>query len=151
VFSTNKSFIRDKYLRHLPTWIKNLPIVEEEWNPLPLIDGHFRPVIAVAFSPNCALLASGLSDKTIMLWDLTIGTSHDSILRYNGPVRALAFSLDGKLLASGSDDKTVRLWDPMNGVPLGDLISHNGEVTALAFSSYGHHLASGSLPSAVRL
>ena len=56
-------------------------------------------------------LASGSSDKTIRLWDLTTGTCVKTLKGHINDVNSVALLHDNKTLASGSDDKTIRLWD----------------------------------------
>src|SRR6185503_6289750 len=70
------------------------------------------------FSPDGRTLAStgfegtGLTNGTIMLWDLATGQPLRQTLNgHTGIVRALAFSPDGLVLASGADDQAVVLWD----------------------------------------
>jgi len=65
---------------------------------------------AVAISPNRRLLASGGSDQTIDLWDITSGQLRQTLHGHTNSVLCLAFHPDGALLASGSTDGTVRLW-----------------------------------------
>jgi WD40 repeat protein len=36
-----------------------------------VLDGHTGPVYSVAFAPNGKTLASGSTDMTIKLWDVT--------------------------------------------------------------------------------
>ena len=68
VFSPKRSIILRKYLNQFPTWIKSLPVVEEDWNPsLQILESHSNSVRAVAFSPDGQLLISISSDNTVRL------------------------------------------------------------------------------------
>ena len=107
-------------------------------------------VLALAFSPNGAHLASGSKDKTVRLWDLVNSGKWTTLQKHSGWTNVLAFSPDGKLLASGSTDKTVQLWNTATGDPLATLIGHINGIAALAFSPDGETLASASTDGAVR-
>uniref|UniRef100_A0A061S7C5 (Myosin heavy-chain) kinase n=1 Tax=Tetraselmis sp. GSL018 TaxID=582737 RepID=A0A061S7C5_9CHLO len=67
--------------------------------------------MAVAFSPEGTLLAAGLTDKVVRVYDVTTGSEVAAFVGHSGSVRAVAFSPDGRLLASGADDMFVRLWE----------------------------------------
>jgi WD40 repeat protein len=69
-------------------------------------------VLSVAFSPDGKLLASGTSDKTILLWNVSRG---ETIATLNGQgdsnfLFSVVFSPHGKTLA-GVCGKSIILWD----------------------------------------
>ncbi|AGX86377.1 WD40 repeat domain-containing protein [Candidatus Symbiobacter mobilis] len=110
-------------------------------------------IIAVAYSPDGKVLASGSADNTVRLWDVATRKPLGEPLRgHEDIVSSVAFSPDGKVLASGSLDKTVRLWDVATREPLGEpLRGHEADVKSVAFSPDGKVLASGSDDKTVRL
>jgi len=85
-------------------------------NRRPLVlTGHQDSVLALAFSPDAKLLASGgdNGDKTIRLWQWDDLGAPPVVLRgHEGTVNSLDFGADGNRLLSASwDDNSVRLWD----------------------------------------
>ncbi|HSZ30685.1 MAG TPA: WD40 repeat domain-containing protein, partial [Pseudonocardiaceae bacterium] len=123
------------------------------------LTGHTDWVNSVAFSPDGHTLASGSSDQTVRLWNVT-DPAHPTPLSqpltgHTNAVRAVAFTPDGRILASGSSDGTVRLWNvshPAHPTPVGQpLTGHTNPVTSVAFSPDGRTLASGSSDQTVRL
>ncbi|EFY85491.1 WD repeat-containing protein, putative [Metarhizium acridum CQMa 102] len=72
-----------------------------------------RFVLAIAFSPDGMMIASGSSDWRVRLWN-TFDKYTFALATLEGHrnwVRAVAFSTDGKLLASASTDGMLWLWD----------------------------------------
>ena len=107
-------------------------------------------ILALVFSHDSTLLASGGTDNTVRLWDLTNEGKSVALKKHSGWTNALAFSPDRKLLASGSTDKTVQLWDTATGEPLTTFTGHINGITALAFSPDGTTLVSGSADGTIR-
>ncbi|MBI4964111.1 MAG: TIR domain-containing protein [Desulfomonile tiedjei] len=114
--------------------------------PLSFLHGHTKRIRTLAFSPDGKTLASGSSDKTIILWDVAARQPLGSPLTGHSADRTSAvFSPDGKILASASEDKTIILWDLAAGKPLGPALQgHSDTVFSLAFSPDGKLLASGA-------
>jgi WD40 repeat protein len=55
-------------------------------------------------------LATGSSDNSIQLWDVTTGREERRLTGHRGSVSSLAFEPRAGLLVSGSYDTTVRVW-----------------------------------------
>ncbi len=109
-------------------------------------------VLALAFSPDGAKLASGSKGTTIRLWDTTSGDELAALRKHTGKgwTIVLAFSKDGKMLASGSTDKTIQLWNTTSGELLTTLTGHINSITTLAFSLDDTMLASASADGTIR-
>jgi WD40 repeat protein len=65
---------------------------------------------SVAFSPDGSVLAFGMGDGTIGLWDVAAGKGLMGFQGHMDEVDGLAFSPDGTLLASAGLDGNVILW-----------------------------------------
>jgi WD40 repeat protein/serine/threonine protein kinase len=91
-------------------------------------------VLSLAFSPNGKRLASGRSDKAILLWNLATRRSLPVMEMHRGPVLSLAFSPDAKLLASGGEEELI-VWDARpDGTTRRPLVEKTkGVITSLVF------------------
>ncbi|OGW26595.1 MAG: hypothetical protein A2X59_06590 [Nitrospirae bacterium GWC2_42_7] len=105
-----------------------------------VLKGHSKDVQAVAFSPDGTILATGSSDKTVMLWTTDTWKTIKTLEGHEEEVKALAFSPDGKMLASGDKDKRILLWDVVSGKQTGKIKAYDS-VNALSFSPDGKLLA----------
>lgn len=80
------------------------------------LTGHGSWVLNVDVSPDGTPLATGSSDRTVMLWDLSMRASIQTMKNHNDQVWGVAFkpqggSLRGGRLVSVSDDKSISLYD----------------------------------------
>ncbi|MHA2366128.1 MAG: serine hydrolase [Candidatus Hodarchaeales archaeon] len=114
IISTNKSNINSIQLEN--------PINSEYKNKLSTysnnfanLTGHGWRVREVTFSPVDAILATGSSDGSIRLWNITDGQVLHVLSRHLYGVIALDFSPSGEILASGGIDTRINLWNVSTG------------------------------------
>ncbi|MEL7036320.1 MAG: NB-ARC domain-containing protein [Cyanobacteria bacterium J06592_8] len=106
----------------------------QEGRSLSILSGHKAWVMAVVFSPDNKLLASGSNDQTIRLWNRETGQCLQTLRGHNSRVQSIVFSEDGTMIASGSNDKTVRIWDIETGDCLQVLEGHHQRILAITFN-----------------
>jgi WD40 repeat protein len=100
------------------------------------------------------MLASGSSDKTILIWKLEEGEEATVTHTLRGHTAApvgLALSPDERYLASASEDKTVRIWHISAGQQVRVLEGHSEWVGGVAWSSNGQTIVSGGKDKTVRV
>lgn len=110
----------------------------------------FSQVLAVAFSPDGKLLATGDINHEIQLWRVADGQLLLTFAVQEGWIWSVAFSPDGKLLAS-SANQSVHLWDVQSGELIQTLNGYSDRVFSVAFSPDGQLLATGSEDRWVRI
>ncbi|MBN8574768.1 MAG: hypothetical protein J0M05_12715, partial [Candidatus Kapabacteria bacterium] len=117
------------------------------------LTGHASSVRSVAFSPDGSRIASGSSDETIKIWDVSTGKELRTLTGHTGWVNSVAFSPDGRKIASGSGigDASIKIWDASMGKELQTLTGHTDVVYSVAFSPDGSRLASGSSDNTIKI
>lgn len=107
--------------------------------------------LAMAFSPDGAVLAAGCYDGTIELWNTETLMLQTRWRAHSSIVRALDFSLDGRFLASGCVDATLKLWVMPAAQLRTELPGHLAEITSVRFNPRGDLLASYDHNGVLRL
>lgn len=105
------------------------------------------------FGRDQLLLATGLSNGRIKIWDVYTGKFLLNLMDHTEVVRDLTFAPDGSLiLVSASRDKTLRVWDLKDdGNMVTILKGHNNWVYCCAFSPDSNILCSVGAGKAVFL
>jgi WD40 repeat protein/uncharacterized caspase-like protein len=103
--------------------------------------------VSFAFTPDGRLLAAGIVDKHLKLWDVSAKKEQD-LGQTAKDYSPLKFSRDGRLLAL-SENYVIKMWDPATGRELGQLKVPNSGAFAtqadayMAFSEDGKRMATG--------
>ncbi|RKU23642.1 hypothetical protein C6503_02700 [Candidatus Poribacteria bacterium] len=118
-----------------------------------ILTKHKEKIVALTIFPSGEYIATGSSDWTIEVWNITdteplrmamdLGTPLWILTGHAGTVTSVAFSPSGKILASGSVDQRVRLWNLTTGKHLHTFANHTSKISALAFTR-DNVLVSGS-------
>ncbi|KIK93401.1 hypothetical protein PAXRUDRAFT_829029 [Paxillus rubicundulus Ve08.2h10] len=112
---------------------------------------HQAPVTVLAFSWNSFFVASGSTDATVYIWDISTRSLRHSLAYHEGPVRCLLFSFNDSLIASGSDDALVITSNIKSGQQVRKMKGHSAKINSISFSTDSSSIASGSDDQAVRL
>lgn len=111
-----------------------------------LSDKHVD-TISFAFAPDGRVLAAGIVDKRLKLWDLTAKKDQD-LGQTTKDYSQVKFSRDGRLLAL-SENYVVKIWDVASGRELTQLkVPNSGAFVSqadafVAFSEDGKRIATG--------
>src|SRR5262249_21571490 len=103
--------------------------------------GHSGPVLALAYSADGRLLASGSADRTVRVWDMLDRQELVAPFVHGHNVVGVAFAPDVSVVASVGLDRQVRLWDLTTGSPGTVLPPQSSVPTAVAFFPSGRSLA----------
>ncbi|MBX9582924.1 MAG: WD40 repeat domain-containing protein [Gemmataceae bacterium] len=101
-------------------------------------------MLAVAYSPDGSMIATGGSDGVARLWMVESRSEYAS-LSWGPSGQSVAFTVaftpDGRSVVVGCDDGRVRFWDVRTAQPQAELVAHKTLISRLAFSPDGRHLA----------
>jgi WD40 repeat protein len=125
--------------------------------PLRTLPGKFGAVWSAALSPDGKLLATGLENGTITVWDAEQGTRKYDLHQdkngqqpaHGGIIWAVNFSADGDRLISVSDDATIKEWNLATGEQKTSLPV--GTSRSAAISPKGDRVAVGDRYGRVRV
>jgi WD40 repeat protein len=115
------------------------------------LEGHQHAVVALAYSPDGARIASASWDETARVWDARTGRETATFRGHSAAVTGVAWTRDGRHVASASRDGTVRVWDQATGAEVLTLDAQAGTVYGLAFNRDGTALATAHYDGSARV
>jgi WD40 repeat protein len=95
------------------------------------------PVEDADLDSNGRVLAIGMHDGTVQLWNPRSGRLVRTLPGHHDSVNSVEFSPNGNLLVSASRDRDARIWDPGTGRLVQLLHGHFGPVLDARFSPDG--------------
>lgn len=102
--------------------------------------GHADAILAVHYSPDATLLATGGGDFLVRFWSTTTQLPTATARGHKSHILVMAFSPDGKYFVSGDRSGILRAWEPRTGKAIGQpMKGHRQWITSLAWEP--HHMA----------
>jgi len=132
------------------------PDAKEQWTLRSTLGPHVFRVLALDFSPDGSLLATGGGDPSrtgeLRLWEVKKGLPvHAFDQLHSDTVYSIRFSPDGKMLATASADKFVKLVDVQGRKFIRLFEGHTNHVLAVDWKSDGKRLVSGGADNAIKV
>lgn len=143
-FSPDGTLLASGGYREVKLWRRPLGSRQYDWSAA---KGEVTVVVA---SPDGKSLATGGSDGSVKLWNLSDGKPGKATAGHAKAIMALAFSPDGSQLASASEDRSIRVWRTADGSAFSD-VQANDAVRALAWAKDGGRLISAGDDKLIRI
>ena len=113
------------------------------------LTGHSGLLFALTLLPN-GLIASGATDSTIKIWDISITYPLYTLTGHLSEVKCLTV-MNNQLLASCSYDKTIKLWSLSSYTLLKSWTASSNFVFDISFDPTLNVLASGDFVNQVKV
>lgn len=110
---------------------------------MPSGGSHANYATCLAWRPDGQSVATGSTDRRVILWDAATGQDIRSF-DHDAWIQSVAISPDGEYLATGGSDYLIKVWNLDSGALVRTLIGHTDYVRTVAFSPDGSMLASGA-------
>lgn len=110
--------------------------------------GHEGDVECVAFSPNGRWIATGSTDRSVIVWDAQTKEPIGEQKGHSAPVLSVVFSPDSECVVSGTANGELTLWNATTGENIFASSVHPGPVVSVDFSPDGQRIVTASADSA---
>jgi WD40 repeat protein len=100
--------------------------------------------LSLAYSYDGSLLAAGLDDTRLKVWEPSNLAKDPRIFYLDSKVSAIAFSPNGKYLAAGTDTGCVYIWSVTSFQSLGSFLTDGGQISSIDFSPDSRYFLTSS-------
>jgi len=107
-------------------------------------------ISALAYSPSGQLLATGIVDGKLMLWNTATGTAAKTLSPHSAGITNLCFGDENIVLTTGIDN-SLKVTDLSSGKTLGSLTIDKDEIASATMASGGKMFAIGLGSGQVRI
>jgi WD40 repeat protein len=114
------------------------------------IKGHTDSILAIAFAPDGATIASASYDRLVKVWDVATGKELSSLKEHTDAVYDVAFFPDGRQLVSAAGDRTIKLWNLQTGKRLLTVTDSLDSVYAVAVHPSGERISAAGADRMIR-
>jgi hypothetical protein len=115
------------------------------------LSGHDGAVTSVAASHDKKYIVSGSRDKSIIIWEPSMGKLFKRLKGAKSAITSVDISPTGEHIVSGLEDNSVNIWNMKKGKLMHTLEGHKEAVNSVAFSPDGEYIASGSKDQTVKI
>lgn len=116
-----------------------------------ILQSHTETISCVCYNSDGSKIASASWDRSVKIWDASIGNILCTLEGHTDSVISVAFNAEGSLIVTASEDQTVRLWDAVVGTITRTLEGHTSCVNSACFSPDSLTVASGSNDCTVKV
>ena len=111
--------------------------------------GHYGSVTAICYSPDGKFIATGSSDKTIILWRSNDGKEIRSFRGSESAIKELEFNSESTSILSLGEEGVLTIWDIVSGKILTSLKLPDDRFNSASFNPDGTQIVTGSRKSGV--
>jgi WD40 repeat protein len=116
-----------------------------------ILQSHTETISCVCYNSDGSKIASASWDRSVKIWDASIGNILCTLEGHADSVMSVAFNAEASLIVTASEDQTVRLWDAVVGSITRILEGHTSCVNSACFSPDSMTIASGSNDGTVKI
>ena len=110
--------------------------------PVAVLTANAGTVWSASFDPKSDMIATGIEDGSVRLWDLKTKSVKSTLEAHSGLVWHVQFAPDGRYLATTGDDSKLKIWKVGESQPLQTFAATNA-IRGLAISQDGSILFAG--------